>query len=63
MTHTGLLIMILGYVGVNVFGLSDACSTEVTSKVVEYIPLAIGGVTAWLGRVRAGGVTLGGFKR
>lgn len=63
MTHGGILIMVAGYFLVNVLGLTDGCSTELTAKAVEYAPLVIGGVTAWIGRVRAGGVTLGGFKK
>jgi hypothetical protein len=40
-------------------GFSESCSNELVNYV---IPLA-GGALAWFGRVKAGGITLGGFKK
>ena len=62
MTIGGIVVMLLGTVFVDSFGISESCSTELTSKVAEYAPLVIGGGIAWIGRLRHGGVNLLGFK-
>jgi hypothetical protein len=48
---------------VNTLGISDACSNELTAKAVEYAPMAIGIPMAWIGRVRHGDITMGGWKK
>lgn len=41
------------------FGFSESCSNE----LVNYVIPLVGGAIAWFGRMRAGGVTVGGFKK
>jgi hypothetical protein len=59
----GIATTVIGTFLVNTLGISDLCSNELTSKVVEFAPLAIGSVMSYIGRVRQGDVTLGGFKK
>ena len=61
-TMSGILVMVIGTVLVQNVGLTENCSSEITTKLVEYIPLVVGGVMSWIGRIKAGGVSLGGFK-
>ena len=61
MTHGGILIVVVGTLLANHF--SEDCATEITQKVVEWAPIVVGGITAWIGRFRKGDVSLAGFKR
>lgn len=64
LTHTGILVSIVGLVLVNTFGLTDNCSSEITAKLIEYAPVVTGGLMAWIGRMKAKGpTTLGGFRK
>lgn len=59
----GVLVAILGPILINTIGFTEACSNEITGKVVEYIPLLIGGAMSWIGGVKSGAMTkLGGKK-
>jgi hypothetical protein len=58
LTHAGILVAVAVPVVVH-FGFSEACSGE----IVNYVLPLLGGVLAWIGRIRAGGVTVGGFKK
>jgi len=63
LTHSGLIVAMGGLVLVNVLGFTDNCSSEITAKAVEFAPVLVGSVMAWIGRMRASGpTTLGGFK-
>lgn len=44
-------------------GFSDSCSGEISGIVVPFIAALPGAAVAWVGRVRAGGVTPLGFKK
>ena len=57
LTITGIIVSIAGTMLVN-YGFSEQCSGE----IVQVLPALIGGAVAWIGRVRAGGVTTLGFK-
>ncbi len=61
LTLGGLLIAVVGPMIVT-FGISDSCSNELTTKGAEFAPILLGAVTAWIGRVRAGGVTWYGSR-
>ena len=63
LTQGGILVMVLGYTLVNTLGFSENCSSEITSRVVEYVPILAGAVTAWFGRFRRGDLTLAGFRK
>lgn len=56
LTYTGIIVMVAGTFLVNTLGFSEACSTEITSKGVEYAPLLIGAIMSGFGRFRMGGV-------
>ena len=58
LTIVGILISVGGAALVK-FGFSEGC----TNEIVTLAPVAIGGVVSWIGRVRAGGITWGGFKK
>jgi len=58
LTQGGILVSVVGTLLVQ-FGFSDTCSNE----LITNIPLIIGGIMAWIGRFRAGGVTKLGFKK
>lgn len=62
LTQGGILLAVVGTFVVQL-GFSDSCSTELTQKIVDFTPLVIGSVTAWIGRFKAGGVTMGGWKK
>lgn len=57
-TISGILIMVVGSFLVDYVGLTEKCGSEIANKV----PLLIGGVLAWYGRWKAGGISLGGWK-
>ena len=58
LTIVGILVMVGGTFLVEL-GFTESCSGEISSK----IPLIIGGITAWIGRYKAGGISVGGFKK
>lgn len=62
MTIGGILIAVGGTLLVQ-FGFSDSCSGEILSKLNPLLGALPGLVMAWIGRVRAGGITLGGFRK
>jgi len=57
LTLIGVLVAVLGPILVE-WGFTTDCSNE----IIEKIPLLIGGVMAWYGRVRAGGVSWTGRR-
>lgn len=59
----GVIVSIVGTFLVNSIGLSELCSTEITAKMVEYLPLIVGGVMSMIGRHRLGGVNAFGVKK
>jgi hypothetical protein len=59
----GVIVSVVGTFLVNSIGLSELCSTEVTAKVTEYLPLVIGGAMSLIGRHRLGGVNAFGVKK
>jgi hypothetical protein len=63
LTYGGILTIFIGTFLVNAFGISDACSSELTAKLVEYAPMLIGGFMALIGRFRLGEVTPLGFRK
>lgn len=60
--YIGILTMVAGTFLVNTVGITEACSTEVTAKLTEYAPLAVGGLIAAWGRFRLGGITAYGTR-
>ena len=57
-TIVGILISVIGTLLLKL-GFSETCSNEIVSN----IPLVIGGLVAWYGRVRAGGITPLGTRK
>ncbi len=57
LTITGIIVMVAGTFLME-FGFTESCSGEITSK----IPLLVGGLISWIGRVKAGGVNALGVK-
>lgn len=57
LTHSGILAMILLPVLVH-FGFSESCGNE----IMTIAPMIPGAVMAWVGRIRAGGTSILGFK-
>lgn len=62
LTYAGVFVMVAGTFLVQQLGLSEACATEFSEKIVNYAPLAIGALTALFGRWKAGGVNWYGGK-
>ena len=58
LTQGGILVSVIGTLLVQ-FGFSQGCSNE----LITTIPVIIGGIVAWIGRYRAGGVTKIGFRK
>ena len=58
LTIGGVLVSVLGTVLVNV-GFSDSCSNE----IVTMLPVLVGGVMSYWGKMRNGDVTPLGFKK
>lgn len=58
LTQGGILVAVIGTI-LTQWGFSKECTNEMMTN----IPLLIGGVMAWYGRYRSGGVSLLGFKR
>ena len=58
MTQSGILVAVVGTL-LTRFGFSEVCSNELLLNT----PLLIGGVWAWIGRIRAGGINVFGFKK
>lgn len=57
LTITGVIVSIAGTALVH-YGFSEQCSNEIT----QFVPVIIGGIMSWIGRVRVGGVSKLGFK-
>jgi hypothetical protein len=57
LTHGGILAMIALPVLVH-FGFSEQCGSE----IMAVAPMIPGAVMAWVGRIRAGGTSVLGFK-
>lgn len=57
LTISGILVMVVGTILVDV-GFSESCSSEIVTKA----PLLAGAVMAWIGRVKAGGISVLGTK-
>lgn len=57
-----LLVIIVG-MGVAQFGLSEACSGEVTAKLVPFLGAAPGLIYAYVARLAKGDVKLSGVKK
>lgn len=58
LTIVGVLVSVVG-AGLVQFGFTEGCANEIAS----YIPVLVGGVMSWWGRVRAGDVTLMGIRK
>ena len=58
LTISGIIIAVAGTILTKV-GFSDICSNEIISNA----PLVIGGVIAWVGRVRKGDINMLGFRK
>jgi len=58
LTQGGILVAVVGTLLVK-YGFSESCSNE----LITNLPLVIGGITAWIGRIRAGGVNIFGFAK
>lgn len=56
LTQGGILVAVVGTLLTQYF--SEACANE----LIQNIPLLIGGVVAWIGRIKAGGVNWLGVK-
>ena len=58
MTIGGIVVMVVGTLLVD-YGFTEGCSNEIITQV----PLIVGGIIAYLGRIRQGDVTPLGFKK
>lgn len=58
LTYSGIIVMVVGPLLSQQLGLSDACGTELANLV----PTLIGAIVAFIGRYRAGGINVAGFK-
>lgn len=58
LTIGGLVIMVAGTLLVD-YGFSDSCSNEITTQ----IPLIVGGIMAYIGRIRKGDLDNLGFRK
>ena len=43
--------------------LSEACTNEILTKLIPFIGTLPGLLTAWIARVRMGGVNVAGFRK
>ena len=55
----GGILLAVGVLVLAKLGFSESCSSELVNVVLPHI----GGAIAWFGRVRAGGVSVSGFKK
>ena len=58
LTMSGILVSVIG-TAVMQLGFSESC----TNELVQNVPLIIGSALAWVGRIKAGNVTVAGFKQ
>ena len=58
LTIAGVLVAVGGSILLKL-GFSETCSNE----IVQLTPVIVGGIMSWIGRVKAGGVSLSGFKK
>lgn len=58
LTQAGIIVAVVGTILVNA-GFSQEC----TNEIVTNAPVIFGGIIAWVGRYRAGGLTLLGTRR
>jgi uncharacterized membrane protein len=63
LTFAGLWTIVAGTFLVNTLGITESCSTELTSKAVEYGPMVVGSIMAAFGRYRQGGVNVFGVRK
>lgn len=45
------------------WGFTDTCSNEIVGKLAPVLGSLPGLVMAWIGRLRAGGLSVGGFRK
>lgn len=57
LTMGGVLVSVLGTALLH-FGFSESCSNE----ILTLSPVLVGGVMSWVGRIRAGNVSILGTK-
>jgi hypothetical protein len=57
LTIIGVIVSVAG-AGLIQFGFTEGCANE----IVSYLPVVIGGIMSWVGRVRAGGVDVLGRR-
>lgn len=55
---SGVLVTVLGSLFVN-WGFSETCTTE----IVAWVPVVLGSIMTWIGRVRVGDINIFGFKK
>lgn len=58
LTLAGVVVSVAGTLLVK-FGFDEACS----SQIIQLAPVLIGGAISYIGRIRAGGLSLAGFKK
>jgi len=58
LTISGIIVSVAGSLLLK-FGFSEVCSNE----IIQLSPVAIGGIMAWIGRVRKGDLKWGGLAR
>ena len=58
LTQGGILLAVVG-TAVMQLGFSESC----TNELLQNVPLIVGSALAWVGRIRAGGVSVLGFKQ
>ncbi|QGH73108.1 MAG: hypothetical protein [Podoviridae sp. ctviO18] len=58
LTNGGILVMVVGQLLMK-FGFSEVCSNELITNA----PLLVGGLMAWIGRVRKGDVNFLGVRK
>ena len=63
LTQSGVIVSILGTTVVGILGktgISETCASEIWTILT---PVVIGGLMSWVGRFRAGGLDLWGFRK
>ena len=57
LTIIGVIVSVVG-TGLVQFGFTEGCANE----IVAYLPVVIGGIMSWIGRLRAGDVDVLGRR-